>query len=95
VKTSNQQRCSIERKEKGVGSQAHGEHLSESIAFTSSPNGEKENCLFSIRIRVKKQIDYLTIYTGGYMGNSKGRKAQGAWHKADWERLRAWGKKKE
>jgi len=25
------------------------------------------------------------------MGNSKRRKAQGAWHKAEWERLRAWG----
>ena len=44
---------------------------------------------------MKKQIDYLTIYTGGYMGNSKARNAQGAWHKADWERLMAWGEKKE
>jgi len=32
---------------------------------------------------------------GRDMGNSKGRKAQGSWHKADWERQRAWGKKKE
>jgi hypothetical protein len=29
------------------------------------------------------------------MGNFKGLKAQGAWHKADWERIREWGKKKE
>jgi len=56
---------------------------------------EKGNYFFSTRIRVKKQFDYLTIYTGGYMGNSKGRKAKGARHKADWERLRAWGKKKD
>jgi len=41
---------------------------------------------------MKRQIDYLTIYTGGYMSNSKGHKVQGSWHKADWERLRAWGK---
>jgi len=40
-------------------------------------------------MRIKKQIEYLNGIYGGDMGNSKGRKAQGAWHKADWEGLRA------
>jgi len=44
---------------------------------------------------MKKQIEYLNEIYGGDMGNSKRRKAQGARHKADWERLRTWGKKKE
>jgi len=49
----------------------------------------KGNRFSSTRIGVKKQLEYLMIDTGGYMGNSKGRKAKGARHKADWERLRA------
>jgi hypothetical protein len=44
---------------------------------------------------MKKQVEYLNGIYGKHMGNSKGRKEQGAWHKAVQERLRAWGIKKE
>jgi len=50
---------------------------------------------FSNRRDVKKQIEYLKGIYVGDVGNPEGRKAQGSYHKADWERLRVWGKKEE
>jgi len=47
---------------------------------------QEKNHLSSTRRGMKKQIEYLNGIYGRGMGNPEGRKAQGAWRKADWER---------